>query len=94
MRRFLNQKLRAAFGLLALFGFLPAQDAEPPNPKPQYLILTTYHVKPSADSDFADLLKNKWMPAMKKAGASPRIFSCLQQAAGQVLTSSRAPWIR
>jgi hypothetical protein len=93
MRRSLNQKLCAAFGLLALFAFRPAQAAEPPNPQ-QYLMLTTYHVKPSADSDFADLLKNKWMPAMKKAGASPRIFSCLQQAAGQVLTSSRAPWIR
>ncbi|MBY0506487.1 MAG: hypothetical protein K2X03_21390 [Bryobacteraceae bacterium] len=41
----------------------------------KYMVLTTYHAKPGASADFADFLKHKWMPAMKKGGASPRIFS-------------------
>ena len=65
----------AAIGLLALSTFVTARGADQPTPRPKYLILTTYHVKPSAEADFADFLKNKWMPAMKKGGASPRIYS-------------------
>ena len=46
-----------------------------PNTTSKYLVLTTYHVKPAAIADFADFLKDKWMPAMKKGGATPRIYT-------------------
>jgi hypothetical protein len=75
MRSSLIQKFGAALGLLAFSAFVPAQAADKPAEKPQYLLLTTFHVKPGADADFADLLKNHWYPAMKKAGASPQIYS-------------------
>ncbi|MEP6537519.1 MAG: hypothetical protein ABJF23_19440 [Bryobacteraceae bacterium] len=75
----------ALFGLLAVSLLVPARGADQPTQKPKYLILTTYHVKPSAEADFADLLKNKWMPAMKKGGASPRIYS-MSGAGGRAAT--------
>jgi hypothetical protein len=63
------------WGWLALSALVPAAAVAQPNHSSKYVVLTTYHVKPSANQDFADLLKNKWMPAMKKGGGSPRIFS-------------------
>ena len=55
------RKFGAAFGLPALFAFVPARAAGQSTQKPRYLILTIYQVKASADADFADLLKNKWI---------------------------------
>lgn len=62
---------RSTLALLACLAPLCAQS----NTTSKYLVLTTYHVKPAASADFADFLKNKWMPAMKKGGAAPRIYS-------------------
>jgi hypothetical protein len=68
-------KLIAALSLLACLAAPSAPLSAQSNTTSKFLYMTTYHVKPSASADFADFLKNKWMPAMKKGGGSPRIYS-------------------
>ncbi len=57
---------------LALLGAVPlaAQDNTS-----KFLYVTHYQVKPPSTADFADFLKNRWVPAMKKGGAAVRIYS-------------------
>lgn len=68
-------KLTAAVSLLVGLAASSAPLNAQSNTTSKYLYMTTYHVKPTAGADFADFLKNKWVPAMKKGGASPRIYS-------------------
>lgn len=68
-------KLTSTLGLLACLAAPGLPLSAQSNTSSKYLYMTTYQVKPSASADFADFLKNKWMPAMKKGGASPRIYS-------------------
>lgn len=72
MTTFQTPRLALAMSLLACLGS-PALAQS--NTTSKYMVLYTYHVKPAATEEFADFLKNKWVPAMKKGGASPRIYS-------------------
>lgn len=60
---------------VSLLAALAAPAGAQTDTRPRYMVLTTYHVKPTAVADFGDFLKNKWIPAMKKGGTSPRIYS-------------------
>jgi hypothetical protein len=72
MTTFPTPRLALAMSLLACLG---APALAQSNTTSKYMVLYTYHVKPAATEEFADFLKNKWMPAMKKGGVSPRIYS-------------------
>jgi hypothetical protein len=70
----ISQTPKLAIALSVLAG-LAAPVIAQSNTTSKYMVLYTYHVKPAASDEFADFLKHKWVPAMKKGGASPRIYS-------------------